>query len=110
MCKIKTIFLKDQKRFPYNIGFPRRRSEFAGSLNDFSNCWCKRENVVPDALKEWKINILKIIDTHISFYTGSTNILPPTPKYSFPCLTRIIQDFHTKHVLIPADKAPNTVV
>ena len=36
-------------------------------INDFSNRWCKRENVEPDALKEWKINIFKIIDTRISF-------------------------------------------
>ena len=32
---------------------------------DFSNRWCKRENVQPDALKEWEINIFKIIDTRI---------------------------------------------
>ena len=37
-------------------------------LNDFGNRWCKRENIEPDALKEWKINIFKIIDTRISFY------------------------------------------
>ena len=34
-------------------------------LNDCRYCWCKRENVGLDALKEWKINIFKIIDTHI---------------------------------------------
>ena len=27
-------------------------------LNDFSNRWCERKNVEPDALKEWKINII----------------------------------------------------
>ena len=35
------------------------------TVNDFSNRWCKRENVEPDVLKEWKINIIKRIDTHI---------------------------------------------
>ena len=44
------------------------------SLNDFSNCWCKQENVEPDALKEWKINIFKIIDTRISFYSRNTHL------------------------------------
>ena len=34
---------------------------------------------VPDALKEWKINIFKIIDTRISFYSRNTHILPPKP-------------------------------
>ena len=31
----------------------------AASLNDFSNRWCKLENVEPEALKKWKINIFK---------------------------------------------------
>ena len=35
----------------------------SGRLNDFSNRWCKRENVEPDALKEWKINIFAPILT-----------------------------------------------
>ena len=29
-----------------------RAMRFTASLNDFSNRWCKRENVEPDALKE----------------------------------------------------------
>ena len=73
-----------------------------------SNRWCKRENIEPDALKEWKINILKIIDTYISFYSRNTNILPPKP--SFPRLKRGIQDYQTKYVLVPADKATDNVV
>ena len=54
------------------------RREITASLNDFtylfSNRWCKRENVEPDALKEWKINNFKIIDTSISFYFCNTNL------------------------------------
>ena len=53
--------------------------EIAASLNDFSNRWCKPENVEPDALMEWKINIFKIIDTRISFYSRYTHLLPPKP-------------------------------
>ena len=60
--------------------------EIAASFNDFSNRWCNRENVEPDALKEWKINIFKIIDTCISFYSRDTHLLPPKPKSSFPHL------------------------
>ena len=90
------------------LGFCRR--EIAASLNDFSNRWCKRENVEPDALKEWKINIFKIIDTRISFYSRNTHLLPPKPKSSFSHLKRGIQDFHMNYVLVPADKAANNVV
>ena len=65
---------------PSNIDFLKCRREIAASLNDFSNRWCKLENVEPDALKEWKINIFKIIDSRISFYSCNTHLLPPKPK------------------------------
>ena len=71
------------------------------SLNDFSNRWCKRENVEPDALKEYKINILKIYDTSISFYSRNIHLLPPKPNIRN--LKRGIQDFHMNYVLVPAD-------
>ena len=45
----------------FNTMMPVFRTEIAASLNDFSNRWCKQENVEPDALKEWKINILKLL-------------------------------------------------
>ena len=86
------------------------RREIAASLNDFSIRWCKQENVEPDALKEWKINIFKIIDTSISFYSHNTHLLPPKPKSYFHHLKRGIQDFHRNYVLVPADKAANNVV
>ena len=64
--EIAILLLKGPKyRFPSNIDFPKCRRTIADSLNDFSNRWCKRENVEHDALKEWKTNILKIIDTRI---------------------------------------------
>ena len=74
----------------------------AASLYDFINCWCKPENVEPDALKEWKMNIFKIIDTRISFYSRNTHLLPPKP--SFRHLRRGIQDFYMNYVLVPAKK------
>ena len=105
------MYFKGPKyRFPSNIDFSKCRREIAASLNDFSNRWCKRENVEPDALKEWKINIFKIIDTRISFYSRNTHLLPPKPKSSFRHLKRGIQDFHMYYVLVPADKAANNVV
>ena len=63
-----------------------------------------------NGLKEWKINIFKIMDTRISFYSRNTHLLPPKPKSSFRHLKRGIQDFHMNYVLVPADKAANNVV
>ena len=67
----------------------------------------KMLNLMPE---EWKINIFKIIDTCILFYSSNTHLLPPKHKLSFRHLNRGIQDFHMNYVLVPADKAANNVV
>ena len=51
-ARVRNIISKAPKyRFPSNIDFPKCRIEITASLNDFSNRWCKRENVESDALK-----------------------------------------------------------
>ena len=63
------------------------------------------------------------MDKRIKFYSQNTNLLPPKPKSSFRHLKQgilllpkdltiifIIQEFHRKYVLVPADKAANNVV
>ena len=108
--RVSKIISKGPKlRFRANIDFPKCR-EIAASLNDFSNRWCKRANVEPDALIELKINIFKIIVTRISFYSRNTHLLPPKPKSYFRHLNRGIQDVHLNFVLVPANKAANSVV
>ena len=72
--------------------------------------WCKREGVEDNALKEWKRSIFTIVDKRIQFYSQNTNLLPPKPKSSFRHLKQVIQEFHRKYVLFPADKAANNVV
>ena len=62
-------------------------------LNDFSNRLCKRENVEPDALKDWKINIFKIIDTRISFYSRNTDLLPLNLNLLFVNLNEVSRIF-----------------
>ena len=52
-----------------NIDFQKCREKIAGFLNEFCNRWCKREHVECDALKDWKLNIFKIKDRRISFYS-----------------------------------------
>ena len=110
-ARVRNIISKGPKyRFPSNIDFPKCRREIAASLNDLCNRWCKWKNVEPDALKELKTNIFKIIDTRISFYSHDTHLLPPKFESSFRHLKRGIQDFHMNFVLVPADKAANNVV
>ena len=81
-ARVRNIISKGPK-YRSNIDVSKCHREIAASLNDLSNRWCKRENVEPDALKEWKINIFKTIDTHISFHSRNTHLLPPKPKFSF---------------------------
>ena len=75
--RIRYIVSKGPKyRFPSRIDFKKCREEIASALNDFGNRWCKREYAEPDALKEWKVSIFKIVDQRIKFYSQNTNLLP----------------------------------
>ena len=108
---IRHIVSKGSKyRFPSRIDFNKCREEIASALNDFGNRWCKREYVEPNALKEWKVSIYKIVDQRIKFYSQNTSLLSPKPKSTFRHLKQGIQDFQRKYVLVPADKATNNVV
>ena len=83
-ARVRNTISKGPKyRFLSNIDFLKCRREIAASLNDFSKRWCKWENSKPDTLKEWKINIFKIIENRISFHSCNTHLLPPKPKSSF---------------------------
>ena len=55
------------------------------------------------------MNIFKVTDKRINFYSENTNLLPPKPKSTLT-LKLGIQEFHTKYVLVPTDKAANNVV
>ena len=48
-----------------HIYFQTCLEKIAASLNEYCNRWCKREHVECDALKDWKLNIFKIIDRRI---------------------------------------------
>ena len=100
---------KIQVSFSYRFK-KKCREEIASASNDFGNRWCKREYVEPNALKEWKVNIFKIVDQRIKLYSQNTNLLPPKPKSTFRHLKQGIQDFHRKYVLVSTDKAANNVV
>ena len=93
-----------------HIDFQRCGENIAASLNEYCSRWCKKEHLECDALKDWKSNIFKIIDRHISFYSQITNMLPHKPQISYRYLKLGIQEFHRKYVLVPVDKAANNVV
>ena len=95
---------------PEQIDFQKCREKIEASFNEFCNRWCKREHVECDALKDWKLNIFKIIDQRYSFYFQNTNISPRKPKISYRYLKSGIEEFNRKYVLVQADKAANNVV
>ena len=98
------------KKSSESLGKKKKREKIAGSLNEFCSRFSKREHVECDALKDWKLNIFKIIDRLISFYSQNTNMLPRKPKINYRYLKSGIEEFHRKYVLVPADKAANNVV
>ena len=50
------------------------------------------------------------MDKRISFCTSNPDLLPRKPKFSYRDLKSSIQNFHSKYVLVPADKASNNVI
>ena len=93
--RIRYIVSKGPKyRFPSHIDLKKCREEIASALNDFGNRCCKREYVEPDALKEWKVSIFKIVDQHIKFYSQiltfyPLNLNPLSDIYSRVSMTSI---------------------
>ena len=81
------------------------REKMAGALQEFCNRWCKPEHVESNALNSWKSNILKIINSIISFYCNDLDRLLPKHKFTFR-----IPGIPKKSVLAPADKAANNVI
>ena len=61
-------------------------------------------------LLTWKNNFFDIIDKRIAFYNSNENLPPPKPKTTYRYLKKAVQDFHSKYVLIPADKASDNVI
>ena len=89
-----------QYRFPEQIDFQNCRKKIAASPNEY----CTRgEHVDCDALKDWRLNIFKIIDRRISFYSQNTNMLRRKPAISCRFLKLGFQELYRKHVFIPAD-------
>ena len=68
-ARVRSIISKGPKyRFPCSIDFPKCHREIAASINDFSNRWCKRKNVEPGALREWRLTFLKLL-IHVFHFT-----------------------------------------
>ena len=82
----------------------------AGSLGGFCGRWCGWGRVGCGALKEWKLNIFRVVDRRVSFYSQNTYMLPHKPKIGCRCLGSGIGEFHRKCVLVPADGAAGSVV
>lgn len=97
-------------RIPSEIDFNACRGQIAESIEDFSVKWCRRENADSNALVTWKRNIFKIIDSRINFYRGNEHLLPPKPRLTLRHLKKDILAFHSKFVLVPADKAANNII
>ena len=96
-------------RFPLPTDFKTCRGDIAGALQEFCNRWCKQEHVESYASNSWKLNIFENIAGRI-FYCNNLDLLSPKPKFTLRNLKKGVQEFNTRCVLAPADKAANNVV
>ena len=109
--RIRNLLTKGPKyRIPSLINFEKCREHIAEALQNFSDKWCRREHAEVNALSNWKKLVFSIIDKRISFYNSNEHLLPPKPRFSCRHLKKGLQDFHSKYVFVPADKASNNVI
>ena len=80
-------------RFPANSDFNKCRETIASALNEYCTRWCKREHIEFDVLNNWKLEIVKIIDERVLFYSNNLDIIPPRPKLSFRYLKQVSKNF-----------------
>ena len=81
---------------PINFSKPRWAGA-TSALNDFGNRWCKGESVECNAMKEWKLNIFKIVDKRIKIYSQNTNLLPHNNNEKFTSF-KSKENIHKKEV------------
>ena len=51
-----------------------------------------------------------IIDLRIKFYQSNSSLLPRKHSMNLRHLKKGLQEFHSKYVLAPADKASNNII
>lgn len=109
--RIRKLFFKGPKyRLPSRIDFEACRAEIAQAIEQFSDRWCRREKAEQNALSNWKKQVFRIIEIRIKFYKNNPSLLPPRPRLSLRHLKRGIENFHSKFVIVPADKASNNFI
>lgn len=109
--RLRTLLSKGPKyRLPSLIDFDACRSQLAESIQKFSTKWCNREHAEENALTDWKKKVFEIVDKRIEFYKSNTHLLPPKPRLSYRHLKKELQEFHSKFVFVPADKASNNII
>ena len=82
-----------------------------GCLDEFCNRWCKREHVEYDALKDWKLNIFRIIDRRISFYSQNTSMSPRKSRKENPQkLTQLSSRSHPRHLVGKRTASKDTII
>ena len=109
--KLRNILKKGPKyRLHSDIDFNCCKIELAEALKDYSEKWCKREDVTIESLDTWIKEVLTLIDKNIQFFQSHPKAIPQHNKLDVYKLRSDIKDLHEKFVFVPADKAANNVI
>ena len=92
--RIRSVISEGPKySFQAHIDFNKCRETIVSALNDYCTHWFKRDHVKSNALNNWNLKILKIIDERMLFYSNNLDLLPPKPKLSFRYLKQLSKNF-----------------
>ena len=78
------------------------------SVEDYARRWARREEVEADTLSEWIKAIRCRLRSRIKHLQGSMNT-KPSKVLDKPEIKRQLAELHDKYVIVPADKASNTL-
>ena len=81
--RVRSVSKGPKYTFPAHIDFNKWWETIASALKKYCTRWCKREHVESNALNDCKLNIFKIIDKCLLFYSNNLDRHTPKPKLSF---------------------------
>ena len=96
-------------REPKSINWSKCKEEILNALENCGDSLARKFNLDCDDMRSWKDEILKQVDTKISYLKRKVKHQKVNPVLSRPEVISYLETLHSKFVLVPIDKAANNV-
>ena len=80
------------------------------ALENYVQAWAKREGVESSALREYLDMAKQLVKNRVSYLKRKNESSVPSKILSSDLVNKFLEDFHSKYVLVPADKAANNII